>query len=74
MTGPMGPGMTEPVGLGGRDDEACEAQGRYDSLTLLPGQFVVAPSADGAAVMIIIELTLESMLDVVNVSKAVFEQ
>jgi len=46
---------------------------RPNLLTLGPGQVVEAPAALGAAVMIVVEFALETMLDIVDPVKTMFD-
>jgi hypothetical protein len=41
---------------------------------LLPGQAIVTPAAQGAAMMVFVELTLEAVFDVVHVLEAVLDE
>ena len=47
---------------------------RCKELALLPGQPIEAPAADSAAMVIVIEFTLETVRDIVNMSETMFDQ
>jgi len=43
-------------------------------LALLPGQVIMTPSTDGAALVFIIEITLKPLFDVIDTVKTVFDE